>query len=141
MFNSLELRDEIESVADHFRKGMTDEISGLVSFALSDLVNGPVYLDSDGEECSPFDEGAKAFDFSEAIAQIAAYLESVSDLVTHDFHSCDSCDGTGRDEYNEEDCAQCFGEGCCQYEETISGTREMIISAIVGKTLSEYVRG
>lgn len=133
-----EIRDEIKSTAEHFKREMPQEIKTLLTLAKSDLHNGPVYLDSDGDECSCFDDGAKRFEFAAACCAISGYLESISDLYHVEFQTCDECNGTGMDD-DGNDCAECCAEGCKQYEESLSGTREMIIRQIVGNDLAQYV--
>ena len=128
---SYEIREEVDSVAYHYRKEMPEEIKTLLTLAKYDLRNGPVYLDSDGDSVSCFDDGAKRFDFAAARQSISGYLENISDITVTQFHTCEECDGIG--------CEECCEEGCCEYEESISGTREMIIAAIVGNDLASYM--
>jgi hypothetical protein len=54
------------------------EIRRLTSQLNFDLHYGPLYLDSDGEQCSCFDEGARQFDFARASDTVREWFDSNS---------------------------------------------------------------
>jgi len=115
------INEEIELATDHWREQMPANIAALIDQANSDLYSGPLYLDADGEECSCFDEGAKAFDFKAAVKTIGEWCEQIDDLSV----SCFQYD----DETDEE----------TEYSENIEDSGRAIIRALLGCELSHYV--
>ena len=71
-----ETEEMLEDATQWARENMPEEIKTLISLANSDLYSGPIYLDEEGEECSMFDEGAKAFDFQKACAKISDWINA-----------------------------------------------------------------
>lgn len=81
----------VESAVSDYIKSLQipDEIRRLISQAKWDLYHGPLYLDADGDECSPFDENARQFDFSGACDKIRDCLNDlVVTIYTDDWSGC-----------------------------------------------------
>jgi hypothetical protein len=117
--DSLEYRDEVASAAEYAESIMPDDIKQLIRLATQDLHFGPVYLDSDGDECSCFDADAKCFEFTDACARIGDWLsDHVEDL------QCEV-------DYDEE-------TGESDYERIDNSARD-ICKAIVGAELIKYI--
>ena len=78
----IEIREEIDSAVEYAKEIMPQEIRDLIGLASYDLWHGPIWLDSNGEACSGYDDNAvKQFDFGAACAAIGDWLDShVSDI-------------------------------------------------------------
>jgi hypothetical protein len=74
--DSLEYRDAIAEQAAYLRSIMPAEMKRLINHANFDLYNGPLYLDSEGDAASCFDEGASQFDFCGACDRVRDWLDS-----------------------------------------------------------------
>lgn len=118
MFDSMDIRDEIELAADNLRASMPDEIKRLARLCCSDLRGGPVYLDESGESVSCFDDGATPFNFSAACDAIAEWAESVSDIEIETAY----CEETDESQF-----------------ESVDGTREAILRELFGADLAPYI--
>lgn len=110
-----------------------------ISQANADLYGGPLYLDDDNEECSCFDEGARRFDFSSAVAKIADALESISDVWVDiqsgevltsepDWDAVDTCTFDGEEAGLLYDPSDYVYFSCT-----------LAIRAILGKELAKYI--
>jgi len=120
MHYPLEIREEIDSAVEYHRDNMPHEISDLATLASASLTHGPLYLDEEGEEASPFDEGAKPFPWESALAKISDWAETVQDI------SILSCE---IDDEGEE----------MEISETVPDSRQAILASLFGKHLAEYL--
>jgi hypothetical protein len=120
MIQQMEIREAIESQVAWLEEVMPANIRRLIGIANDDLYCGPVYLDTDGEPCECFDDGATAFDFKAAIAEIGKWLDDVEDVRI----SCLDFDEDGEE---------------IEWQERIDGTADEIVRKIVGKELARYV--
>ena len=120
MFDSMEIRDEIDSAIESADdKLRADGLHNLRSLVIADLRDGPIYLDDDGESVSCFDDGARRFDFGAACQTLSDWADSnIADISMESAYD----DETGESEY-----------------ESIDGTREQIITAIFGADLASYL--
>jgi hypothetical protein len=115
-----QMQEELDSAIAYQRGVMPLHIADLISKAQSDLYFGPSYYDAEGEECSCFDDGAKAFDFKQACDVISKWLSDIGDIrIT----MCDI------DEEGEE----------VEWSERIDGSGESIMQALLGRELARYV--
>jgi hypothetical protein len=115
---ALEIREEIDSAVSHYRETLPSNVKQAIQLCTSHLYHGPLYFDSEGNECSCFDIGAKQFNWNPSLALISEWAESISDLsveTSFDFETEES-------EY-----------------ESVDGTRAEILRAIVGKELTKYL--
>jgi hypothetical protein len=112
-----QIKEEIESAIEWQRENMPKEIRKLISRANNDLYSGPSYYDADGDECSMWDDGAKAFNFSEACDKIREYLNEIDDVTEWI--------------YDEDEITD---------ELKVDGTADQIRRALVGRELFNYVR-
>jgi hypothetical protein len=117
--DSLEYRDAIAEQVAYLRSAMPADIAAAIRLANSDLYNGPVYLDSDGDAASCFDEGATQFDFCGACDRIREWLDSHCDDLQEE-SSFD--DETGESTY-----------------ERIDGSARDITRELVGRELFPHV--
>jgi hypothetical protein len=115
-----QVKEEIESAIAYQREVMPLHIADLISKAQSDLYSGPSYYDAEGEECSCFDDGAKAFDFKQACNVTSKWLSDIGDIRMTMFDIA---------EEGEE----------VEYSETIDGSGEAIMCALLGRELARYV--
>lgn len=114
----LEIKEALADAVEHYLREMPEEIRTLISLANSDLYGGPLYLDTEGNECSCFDDGAKAFNFREAVAKIGAYLDDIEDIeIETDF-----------DHDTEE-----------SFFERVDGSAQEILHTITGRELARYL--
>ncbi len=114
----LEIEEALADAVEHYLREMPEEIRTLINLANSDLYGGPVYLDAEGNECSCFDDGAKAFNFREAVAKISAYLDDIEDIkIETDF-----------DPDTEE-----------SFFERVDGSAQEILHTIIGRELARYL--
>ena len=109
---------ESKDLLNHYRPPAA--LCRVVSAAVSDLYNGPLYLTAAGDECSMFDSDYHhAFDFSRAVSIVGAwidnqntgYWDSDAGMFTTALPEdmpCDSCDGIGSDELGDS-CGECNG--------------------------------
>ena len=84
------------------------------------LLDGPLYLDEEGEQASPFDEGAKPFPWESALAKISDWAETVQDI---------SISSLEIDEEGEE----------IEISETVPDSRQAILASLFGKHLAGYL--
>lgn len=113
---------------------LSDEVIHMIELARHDLFYGPLYFDADNEECSCFDEGATAFNFSAACAKISDALDFVGDLWV----DTDSGDWQITEPqwcWKDQD-----GELCMEYPELWGHyDRHEVLTHIVGKELVTYI--
>jgi hypothetical protein len=101
----LEIREEIDSMTEHYREVMPAPIKELITQLNHDLYSGPTYYGPDGEECSYFDEGAEPFQFSYSLGCVRDWIEgTVEDVqmeVSYDPEGgasyCERVDGSARE--------------------------------------------
>lgn len=117
MFDQMEIQESVNEAIEFYDSSMTAQLRRLRRLALSDLNNGPVYLDSDGYECSCFDNGAKRFNFVSACKTLSDFADEISDISIE----TEYCETTDESVY-----------------ETIDGTREQIVKSLFGP-LAEYL--
>ncbi|AWY09439.1 hypothetical protein vB_RpoS-V16_03 [Ruegeria phage vB_RpoS-V16] len=120
MFYQMEIQESVNEAIEFYDSSMTAQLRRLRRLrrlALSDLNNGPVYLDSDGYECSCFDTGAKRFNFVSACKTLSDFADEISDISIE----TEYCEETEESVY-----------------ETIDGTREQIVKSLFGP-LAEYL--
>jgi hypothetical protein len=115
---TLEIQDDIGLAVDYGREQLTPEIRRLIDLCNLDLYTGPLYLDSEGERVSYFDEGAKQFPFVSSCDAIREALEDIKDIEVEVSYDAE----TDESEF-----------------ERVEGTRKEIIRGIVGKELLRYV--
>jgi hypothetical protein len=113
--DTLELRDEIDHMTEHYREVMPAPIKELISQLNHDLWGGPTYYDDDGEECSCFDEGAEPFQFSYSLECVRDWLDNVEDIQV---------------EVDDDE------EAGTSYYQSVDGSAREIIRALVGKELA-----
>jgi hypothetical protein len=116
-----QIKDEIDSAIEWHKENMPKDIRELISKARYDLYYGPSYYDTDDDECSMWDDGAKAFNFSEACDKIRDYLNEIDDVTEW--------------VYGEDD-----DGGEIEDEIRVDGTADQIKLALVGRELYSYVR-
>jgi hypothetical protein len=115
----LEVRDEIDRVTELYRETMPAQIKELIGKLNHDLYSGPSYYDSDGDECSCFDEGAEPFQFSTALAELREWLEdTIEDLQMESDYNPD----TGESAY-----------------ERVNGSAREITRKLLGKELEAMI--
>lgn len=104
---------------------MPGVLASVCSAINSDLYNGPLYLDSEGNEVSWLDDGARQFDFQRACKIVGRWFSRlgsfyigqesghVTDRQPEPYYKtgepCPYCSGTGT--ANDVDCAACGGTG------------------------------
>jgi hypothetical protein len=116
----LEIREEIDSATEHYASILPREIANLAELAELSLIDGPLYLDEEGEQASPFDDGAKPFPWESALAKISDWAETVEDISISSFEI---------DEEGEE----------IEISETVPDSRQAILASLFGKHLAEYL--
>ena len=75
-----DLQEELDCATSHIESEMSADIKRDINLCNSDLYNGPLYFDAEGEECSCFDEGAKQFDFCGALRRVRDWANDISDI-------------------------------------------------------------
>lgn len=115
MLDNMEIRDEIDSAIEFCDSAMPEPLRNLRRLALSDLRNGPVYLDECGDSVSCFDEGARRFNFSAACSDLAAWAEDIGDICVESSY----CEETDESTY-----------------ESIDGSRDEILKSLFGDLLA-----
>lgn len=114
-----DIREEIENTVEYLRESMPPEIKTAISRLNADLYNGPLYFDADGESCSCFDEGAKAFNFSEAGKIVRKWADdTINDIKIE----------VAYDEENDD-----------SFYESVDGSAREIARAILGKELNSTI--
>lgn len=124
MVDQNQIDEEFQHAIEWRREDMPKDIRELIDNANSDLYSGPLYLDSDGEPCSLWDDGATPFNFTEACDKIRNYLSDIDDLTVIDLVEPES-----------EDDAEWI-----EIEIKIEDSAEEIRKALVGRELYSYVR-
>lgn len=90
-----------DPVREHVAGKMPATITLLIAQAKTDLWDGPLYTDQDGELCSPFDDTAKRFDFPQACIDIAAFFDNIGCLYLDEDSIVHTSEPTG-DYYTDE---------------------------------------
>lgn len=104
MIDYHQIAEEIDSAVDWYKENIPENIKNLIDNANSDLYFGPLYLDSEGEHCSQWDEGATPFNFTKACKEIGDWFdENVNDLVMIDLVEPDSEDEEESEDWREID--------------------------------------
>jgi hypothetical protein len=101
---SLEIQEEIETLASWLDAIIPPEIKRAISLAQDDLYSGPVFVDENGETCEWCDKGSVPFDFKAACREIRDWLdENILDIKIEtsydeeaDKSEYESIDGTGK---------------------------------------------
>jgi hypothetical protein len=117
--DSLEYRDAIADQAAYLRSIMPADIACAIDLANRDLYHGPLYFDSEGEQCSCFDKGATPFNFCGACDRIRDWLDSHCDDLQEELSFDDE---TGESTY-----------------ERIDGSARDITRELVGRELFPHV--
>jgi hypothetical protein len=66
-------------IREFYADKMPAHIKELIALLKRDLQWGPLYLDEDGEPCSPFDEGATLFSFDQGCAELREWADEAVD--------------------------------------------------------------
>ncbi len=76
-----DLREELAQHAAFCEEQIPQFVKRAIRLLNSDLYNGPLYFDREGEVCSCFEPGTRAFNFPAAAKMVMDYLEdSIEDL-------------------------------------------------------------
>lgn len=127
------VQQAINDWAKSIEAALPDDVKKEISHCNSSLFNGPLYLDSEGEPCSMFDDCDKtAHDFSAGCKLIAAALDN-DDAVCDLYIDEDGGVSTSEPEGEEID-----GEWCDPLPYT-RVDRKQVIAAIVGRELAQHV--
>jgi len=108
----MDYRELIAEYADYWRDVMPSDLRRVADFARSDLLHGPVYLDSDNDPCSLYDKGAVAFDFESACAKIRDWCDTMGDALAY----------VGNEE-----------------SERVDGSQEAIMETVFGRELARHL--
>lgn len=118
-YDHFDIKEAIEEQIDFTNEKMPETIKKAILNLNSDLKHGPLYFDDGGESCSCFDEGAKAFNFGNAVDIVKEYIdENINDIEME----------SSFDPKTEE-----------SIFESIDGTRKQILKGILGKELYNQI--
>jgi hypothetical protein len=117
MFDTMQIQEEISLAIEFHDSAMPENIRALRRLAETDLTDGPVYLDAEGERVSCFDEDSRRFNFSKACRVLSRWADVVSDVQIEIAY----CEETDESEYD-----------------AVSGSREQILKSLFGP-VAEYL--
>lgn len=90
-----------KDILEHFP--IPDDILKLAIRANVDLYTGPLYINGEGEACSHLDEGAKAFDFTDACARVSDWCGDNLSTIYYDSDCGEVMEKEPEGEFDEED--------------------------------------
>lgn len=117
-----------DSIREHVAGQMPVNIHNLIAQAKSDLWDGPLYLDADGEQCSSFDHGAHRFDFCQACGDIADFFDGIGCLYLDEDGCVHTSEPTVEDPEIDNEPPLCW-----------EVSRRDIVQMVVGEMLAPYI--